>query len=927
MMTRSAPPRRPQRYWAGILALSLACQPSEPPPPAERPFVAEEDRGSPVSATLTLTVDPRHAALTTSHREPQSGPAQVQNQSPGPLEVVALAKTLPQRPERIWVDLYVVNHAEQAVRDLRLTVSGGDVFDVNDDPLSDHPVMAPIPVGGIAKQGVTHVALTVPSANPSTLSLALSGTSSGRSAQNSAPIVVAPDGQLVWTVVPDADLVVAVSAATEQRAFSIPVPGRPSSIAMTPDGARILVASADANTVSVIDPQARQVVQTLRESDGLGRDLRHIVVSPDGASAYASSYVGDRVTRLVRYQSGQYSVAESVAVGRRPLGLAIAADGSHILVSHYLPRGTVDNNETWVSVIATQPFSLHHEVVWRDVGNRKEAICLGQKFGQPADKMTLEGTATQLAGVFLPPQGNLGWIPGLRIGPTAIWELAPGKVIPGIGTGTFSPGFVFFLDSRGIDKTATKIHPLVLDAPDAKLDFLRCAKLDYDSESPVRRPVDMEPDSQWSDGAAVPTGVTGLSESGASRFVAFSPGGRRAFVLSYNADEIQVYDAATQHPTSIQYTKLSGSNPTGMAISPDGLRGYVSYDNSLFVSVLDLSSYADPGRLPAASFVPFEYRVTGRANNSFLTESRIVRFTKGLPQIPPIQERTQVALLDADPVSASVRRGRILFHSSNPEKYPQLASSRQLSCGTCHPGGGHDGGVWATTEGERRTLHLRGGVAGRGWLHQMGTHRDIQEFVKTVVPERLRGTGLSEADYQSLAEYVAFHIPKLQSPPTEPQQVARGQALFAQKCAGCHSGPKATGGAVDPTDPFGGGVAAGPALYDVGTMTQNAFVAIPTFFTSRLPPPASMLYELIRGDRVLGDKDPVQMTLGFRPRPNRAANQFRPPALVNVWDYSVFFHSGSEPTLRGSIVHLNRQLALGLTEAQIDDVVEYLKTL
>lgn len=915
------------RFLSGLFALALSCQPAEEPTPQEVLFVGPEDRGSPIQNELTLSVDPRHAALNTTHREPQLGPAQVTKQSPGSLEVVALAKTLPQRPERIWVDLYIVNHADQAVRDLRLTARGGEVFDVNDDPLADHPLSAPLAIGGVAAHGVAHLALTVPSTGPSALSLSLSGISTGRSASNSAPIVLAPDGRLVWTVVPDANLLVAVDTATDQRAFAIAIPGRPSSVAVTPDGARLLVTSAEANTVSVVDPAARAVVQTLGEQDGLGRDLRHIVISPDGASAYVSAYVGDRVTRLVRYQSGRFAVAGSVAVGRRPLGLAVAADGSHVLVSHYLPRGTPDNNEAWVSVIATQPLALHHEVLWRDVGNRKDAVCLGQKFGQPADQMVLEGTATQLAGVFLPPQGNLGWIPGLRIGPTAIWELGPGKVIPGIGTGTFSPGFVFFLDSRGIEKTEVKLSPLVLDAPDANIDFLRCARLDYDSESPVRKPVSMEPDAQWNDGAAVPTGITGLSEAGASRFIAFSPGGRRAFVLSYNADEIQVYDAVTQHATSIQHAKLSGSNPTGLALSSDGRRGYVSYNNSLYVSVLDLSSYADPEALSAASFVPFEYRMTGRANNSFVTESRIVRFTKGLPTTPPIQEQKQVPLVDRDPLAASVRRGQILFHSSNPEKYPELASSRQLACGTCHPDGGHDGGVWATTEGERRTLHLRGGVSGRGWLHQMGTHRDIQEFVRTVVPERLRGTGLSEPDYQALAEYVAFHIPKLQSPPTDPERAARGQALFARKCAGCHSGAKATGGAVDPADPFGGGAASGPQLYDVGTSTKNAFVAIPTFFTSRLPPPANMLYELIRGDRALGDKDPVQMTLGFRPRPNRSANQFRPPALVNVWDYSVFFHSGAEPTLRGAVALLNKQLSLEMTDTQIDDVVEYLKTL
>lgn len=77
-------------------------------------------------------------------------------------------------------------------------------------------------------------------------------------------------------------------------------------------------------------------------------------------------------------------------------------------------------------------------------------------------------------------------------------------------------------------------------------------------------------------------------------------------------------------------------------------------------------------KTPVAGFVPFEYRVTGRANNSFLTESRIVRFTKGLPQVPAIQERKQVVVADADPVSAKLRRGGFCFIPRIPKSTRRL---------------------------------------------------------------------------------------------------------------------------------------------------------------------------------------------------------------------------------------------------------------
>ncbi len=270
-------------------------------------------------------------------------------------------------------------------------------------------------------------------------------------------------------------------------------------------------------------------------------------------------------------------------------------------------------------------------------------------------------------------------------------------------------------------------------------------------------------------------------------------------------------------------------------------------------------------------------------------------------------------LVDQDPVPARERLGRVYFRSSNPDKHPQLSSSRQASCATCHPDGGTDGSVWATVEGERRTMSLRGGVGGRGWLHASATHRDPHEFLEIVVTERLGGTPDPET-VEVLAEYVTSGIPKLQSPRTDPELVAEGKRVFGEKCAGCHAGPQFSSGD-------------GPDVFDVGTRTDNARALMGPFFESIFPALEAELLGALRGDRDLGPGDRAQEILDFTERPERRAGEFKAPTLVNAWDSVLFFHDGRFESMRDAVHHLNETLGLALSARELDAVVEYVKTL
>jgi YVTN family beta-propeller protein len=741
---------------------------------------------------------------------------------------------------------------------------------------------------------------------------------------------VTPDGAEAWAVHPDADVVAVIDTKSDARVAQISVPGGPSSVAVTPNASHILVASPKLNRVTIIDPTTRAITQTLGEEDGIGREPKHIVVSPDGARAFVSAYVGDTITSLVRTGKG-YRVEGSVAVGRRPAALSVTPDSKAILVSHFLPRGSLLKNEGWISVLSIESLAVAREIKLHDALGEEYAHCLADTIGIQPGRIMTEGSPTQLAGVFLNPAGTEGWTPGTKIASAPIWERGPNSVeltpIADARPAEIAPPFLFLTDTRAPLESEELLSEGGVERP-VDDGYLRCERYGAEIEFVARTLIPGQEEQQVNRFPAFPVGMNGLTEAGMMRFVGFTRGGRRALLLSFTSDEIALHDAVTHHPMAQRHFMLSGSNPTGLAVTPDGAKAYVTYEGSLFASVLDLSAYADPAALPGVSFVPYEYRDVPEvpATGGVVGSKQLVRYLDAVPDRPAIAEIAQVALADADPLDPVIRRGRTLFNSSNPDKHPTLSINRLGACASCHPDGGNDGSAWATMEGERRTTSLRGGVAGRGWLHASGTHADAEEFAQTIVKERLGGD-LSADDVGALAEYVTRGIPKLQGPPVDAALAAKGKSIFQQKCSSCHSGEKLTSGNPDPMSPFGGGAAEGPGLYDIGTATDNAHVLFGSFFESVFPPLEAQLLKELRGDRDLGPGDFAQETLDFRPRPSRARGMLKAPSLDNVWDNVVFFHHGQTASIEEAVHYLNQTLMLGMTEADELAVIEYLKTL
>jgi DNA-binding beta-propeller fold protein YncE len=880
-------------------------------------------------------------------QQPQFGAAKVSGALDGLSADVAI-KRPSRRPDLLWLEWFLINDTDEGLRNLELELldlgPGYVVYDLSTDlwaPALDAPQLF---VGGVAPEGVSRFVMGIGTADGSAWTeaagsriefrLQLRGQRTRFAAANTQALAVTPDAAEVWVPYADGNRVVVVDTQRRSRVAELAVPGAPQGMVITPDGRYAVTVAPRCNQVVVMDRARRQVVQRFGEADGVGREPRYLVMSPDGSRLYVSSYVGDSITAF-DYREQGFSRAATFSVGRRPSALSVSPDGQSIYVAHFLPRGPMRANEAWISVHSAKDFSLlTDQATVVDTGNPEKAACtqLQPFFARwNPEQLQMEAPFTALQGAFLNPQGTEALVPSSVIVPFLIFEGDMRKAGLNRNLGRITTSNILPFDTRWPERTRIRQLDTLLEVRDRDLEYQRCFNRNANAEFPNSYPQAPErPGILTSNGATLPTGETGIFQTGQIRSLAHTRGGRRTIYVSYTSDELVVLDGATRNSVARRHHELSGHNPLGIALTPDGRIGYVAYDNSPFLSVIDTSAYARDGDLPRPGYVPFwlSKKRFPQASASNVTTTRVTRDIRAVPRYPALREIGQIPLVDADPVDPVMRRGRILFSSANPDKLPQLSSHREGSCNNCHPRGGMDGSMWVTVEGERRTPSLRGGVGGRGWLHASATHHDAHEFVAVVHRERLGGTGLGEPDLDAMARYVAWGIPRLQAPVTDPALVARGETLFTEYCAECHlSSAQELQASASAAKPYGGANGE-PRLHGVGTRTDYAGASMGDAFLSLFgaDPIQGPVFKAVVGDRAFTADDVVFNYLKATPRPERPAGKFKAASLVNVWDNALFFHNGQFHELRDAVAYMAEVNYLPLTDADIDAVIEYLRT-
>ena len=120
----------------------------------------------------------------------------------------------------------------------------------------------------------------------------------------------------------------------------------------------------------------------------------------------------------------------------------------------------------------------------------------------------------------------------------------------------------------------------------------------------------------------------------------------------------------------------------------------------------------------------------------------------------------------------------------------------------------------------------------------------------------------------------------------------------------------------------------GPRLHGVGTRTDYAGASMGDAFLSLFgaDPIQGPVFKAVVGDRAFTADDVVFNYLKATPRPERPAGKFKAASLVNVWDNALFFHNGQFHELRDAVAYMAEVNYLPLTDADIDAVIEYLRT-
>lgn len=523
-------------------------------------------------------------------------------------------------------------------------------------------------------------------------------------------------------------------------------------LALAPNGTELWVVNPDADSVSVVDTVRLRKLAEIP----VGRHPWGLAFAPDGHQLY-----------VLNRQDGSLSVIDpasrqveaTVEVGPEPIGVLVNSAGTqaYVTLSSADRLAVIDTAQLTVTAtltVAPAPYAL--AMTHTEAG---EQLYLTHFFAQPrpdgieGKDDSRHGLVTVLTTDPLQVEAEIALLPdehgfpnllsGIAIANNRAW-LPHVRSAPDLPTTLRTTVFagVSLLELQEIGPESAAYLPL------------------NDEEifgSPVNNPV-----------AAIP-----------------SPDGQFLYVVLAGSDLLEVIDISDPHQPRLVKFLPTGKNPRGLAISPDGRRGYVMNYLSRSLTVIDFTTLAVKQEI----------------------------------------DLTQETLSD------EVLRGKILFHQATD---PRLSRGSWISCASCHPDGGTDTVTWAFPDGPRQTPPLWNSVATLPWHWSaaLDEAQDVEDTIHTIQ----HGLGLSpgadppllgeplagrSADLDALAAFLVHGIVTPRAFPTSPE-AEEGRRLFEQAgCATCHGGPNwtisALPGPAGTLDPDGNGMV-DKVLRDVGTV-------------------------------------------------------------------------------------------------------------
>ncbi|HYE26656.1 MAG TPA: hypothetical protein VEA61_00240 [Allosphingosinicella sp.] len=142
-------------------------------------------------------------------------------------------------------------------------------------------------------------------------------------------VAVSPDGTRLYVASEDTGQLVIIDAQRGGRIAALPVGGESEGVAVSPDGSLVYATSEEDSTVAVIDT-ARNVV---RARVGVGLRPRNALFAPGGARAFVPGENDSSVTAIDVALDRPTGTTRIEGENIRPMGIAMTPDGSHLFVT------------------------------------------------------------------------------------------------------------------------------------------------------------------------------------------------------------------------------------------------------------------------------------------------------------------------------------------------------------------------------------------------------------------------------------------------------------------------------------------------------------------------------------------------------------------------------------------------------------------
>jgi YVTN family beta-propeller protein len=646
------------------------------------------------------------------------------------------------------------------------------------------------------------------------------------------------------------------------------------SIGITRDDALLFAADADLDTVFVVDAKTQVVLSEVK----VGRQPEKVLVGPDD-----TVYVTNRLDRSVSViRRGDTTESARVAVGVEPVALAASSDGKLL----YVVNATSRTDSEFGTLMAIDTATL--QVKWElPVGHEPRGLTL-MGDGKAAISLYKQGDLVLVdLNTAKVTRSGTGLFTALNASALGITTTnggsfdAPPRRDPFGGPTTARP---VGLEALTVSPDGTQLYAPSLLATDSVL-----------NTAPAGTPPPIDGSGS---GSGYGGGSCGATAVAAPALLTFDAEGtpqvddltlcqgqdarnRPPMLLTSPTPELPVQGPrALALESSGRFLFIVNQESNNVAVVATAQRGDVTggsrptptFDSRFPANTGTVSTLVSVGAGPTGVVVTHDGKAAFVFNAFDHSISRLESVSGRVTNSGTTQLTTREAL------SPAAVAGRKLFFSATDARMNNPATG--ISCATCHLEGREDGHVWNFPDGPRQTPSLQGRMLTKtAPFHWNGEFVDLLAFMSHTVTNRMGGQGVTPLMEQQVAAFIDA-MPAADNPhkDTAPEVVARGKAAFDKaECGSCHNSE---------------------------TFTDNSFADVGT---------------LVRSGSVQDD-----VTL----LPHGGLNT---PSLLGLSRTAPYLHDGSALTLKarlltGKALDLHGKTA-SLSDAEVDDLVAYLKTL